>query len=78
MFTPEARSILEELERRKEAKDDPCESCDGTGASNSSVNVPLACPHCLGQGVLLSEEEHRVLTEVAYTLPDILDAEIIE
>lgn len=34
------------------------------------------CGHCLGQGVLLSADEYRVLTGLSR--PDILDAEIIE
>ena len=40
----------------------------------------LFCVHCLGQGVLLSEQEYLFLTEIAIGLShdDILDAEIIQ
>jgi DnaJ-class molecular chaperone len=71
------REILEKIERRKEAKDDPCDSCDGTGSSsNDSRSQPLACGHCLGQGILLTAIEYQALMNVAGVT--ILDAEIIE
>ncbi|MEQ1762005.1 MAG: hypothetical protein ABL984_02560 [Pyrinomonadaceae bacterium] len=80
-YTPESRAILEELERRKATKDDPCDSCDGTGtSSNSTDGQPLACAHCLGQGVLLTAQEYLALTGIAFIAPndDILDADILK
>lgn len=64
----------------KQAKDDPCDSCDGTGTSSNSTDAqPLACAHCLGQGILLSAQEYYVLTGIAFpTEDDILDADILE
>ena len=75
-YSPETRSVLEELERRKEAKEDPCDSCDGSGAAGSDYR-PLVCVHCFGQGVLLSQPEYRILMEIAITPDDILNAEIL-
>lgn len=43
------REFLEALERRKEAKECPCDSCYGTGRDEE-----YACSDCLGQGVLRS------------------------
>lgn len=60
----ENRKILEELERRKNAKENPCDECGGSGYSSLSTdNQTLACGRCLGQGVLLTDEEHRFLKE---------------
>lgn len=46
-YSHENRKILEELESRKKIKDDPCDSCEGTGGYEN-----LVCSDCLGQGVL--------------------------
>jgi DnaJ-class molecular chaperone len=73
------RLILENLERRKELKDNPCDSCDGQGGEGGRV-----CADCLGQGVLLSRAEYEVILEVAgFDIDDldgdqILDAEMIQ
>jgi DnaJ-class molecular chaperone len=69
------RKVLEELERRKAAKEDPCDSCDGAGGYDARV-----CTDCLGQGVLLSRSEYEAILKVAgVSLDDdsILDAEEI-
>ena len=64
----EQSKILEGLESRKEAKDNPCHSCDGTGrSSDSTAKQILACGHCLGQGILLREDEYRLLKEMSLT-----------
>src|SRR6188474_2211839 len=43
-FPPEEYKIIEELERRKEAKEGPCDHCDGTGGSSFSKEKEfLAC-----------------------------------
>ena len=39
------RELLEELQRRKDAKEDICESCDATGMYQGRL-----CLDCLGQG----------------------------
>jgi len=54
------REILEEIERRKYAKENPCDSCNGTGGDGS-----CACGDCLGQGILLSRVEYATILEVA-------------
>jgi len=53
------RDLLTELQRRKDAKENPCDSCDGTGGYNAQV-----CMDCLGQGVLLSKTEYYELLTV--------------
>jgi DnaJ-class molecular chaperone len=69
-YSPETRKILEELERRKAVKEDPCDSCDGTGKYEDRV-----CPDCLGQGVLLTREEYNTILLVSGIDDDsILDA----
>lgn len=69
------REFLEELERRKAAKDDPCDSCYGTGGVDGEV-----CLHCLGQGVLLTGIEYIELLKISGHLAgdDILDAEFLD
>lgn len=64
----ENREILEELERRKNAKENPCDVCGGSGKSSlSTEKQTLVCGRCLGQGVILTDEEHRMLKEMALT-----------
>lgn len=58
------RHPVEDLERRKATKDDPCESCvrglvDG-----------LLCSDCLGQGVVLTRDEYEWLRTVAARADD--------
>jgi Tryptophan RNA-binding attenuator protein inhibitory protein len=67
-YSPQNRKILEELERRKELKENPCDSCDGTGRSSSTTEGQiLVCGHCLGQRILLTEDEYRLVKEMALT-----------
>jgi DnaJ-class molecular chaperone len=54
------REVLEELQRRKDAKENPCDSCDGKGGADGKV-----CADCLGQGVLLTREEYAVVLKIA-------------
>jgi len=54
------REFLEELDRRKRAKEDPCHDCDATGGVDRKV-----CVSCLGQGVLLSRKEYDTLLAIA-------------
>lgn len=71
---PTARYVLEEIERRKLAKEDPCDSCGGLGGDADTV-----CLDCLGQGVLLTREEYDTLLEIT-GLEDamVLDQQIFE
>lgn len=57
---PSTRQILLELDRRKNQKINPCDSCDGKGTSDGIV-----CAHCLGQGVLLTTEEYETILIVS-------------
>lgn len=67
------RDILEDLQRRKDAKEDPCDDCDGTGLSQG------VCLSCLGQGVLLTREEYDLLLTYANRADDeILEQQIFE
>ena len=71
------RKILEEIQRRKDANEDTCDSCSGTG----SIAPSMVCADCLGQGVLLTSDEYRALLEVAGIRLDddsILDEDLIE
>jgi hypothetical protein len=68
------RQILEDLERRKAQKDNPCDSCDGTGLGESLSTI---CSHCLGQGILLTSEEYHRLLEIAGFKPGDLDDDSI-
>lgn len=54
------RKFLEELQRRKDAKENPCHDCDAIGGVD-----PKVCTSCLGQGVLLSREEYDTLLAIA-------------
>ncbi len=73
-MTEQERTTFEELELRKQRRDpeEACDSCDGTGGGNQ------VCPDCLGQGVLLLQEEYDLILKVAWIDDDsVLDAEII-
>ena len=73
-MTEEQRAILEELERRKAAEEDPCDGCGGTGRRGEGF-----CRDCLGQGVLLTAAEYDWLLQVAHRADDeILGADVIE
>jgi hypothetical protein len=62
------RKLLTDLQRRKDAKENPCDSCDGTGAYNAQV-----CMDCLGQGILLSNAEYTQLLKVCgFNLDDMV------
>lgn len=69
------RELLEEIERRRAAKDDPCDSCNGTGGPFDGV-----CTDCLGQGILLTREEYLELLRITGHIPDdsVLDAEYLD
>ena len=68
------RELLEELQRRKDAKEDPCLDCNGTGGFEGQV-----CLSCFGQGVLLTAEEYDWLLAVANRADDaILDQQLFE
>ena len=54
------RELLEELQRRKDAKEDLCESCNSTGMYDGRV-----CHDCLGQGILLTGSEYKTLLAIA-------------
>lgn len=71
-FSPKERRIFEELERRKVTKEDPCDSCDGTGGNDSRV-----CPDCLGQGILLTRDQYQTILQVSGT-PDPFDDSILD
>ena len=66
------RPILENLERRKDEKIDPCESCNATGRA-----VEKVCSDCLGQGVLLTRLEYEYLLEIAGFEPGEMDDDSI-
>ena len=68
------KEILEGLQHRNDVKEDPCDSCGGTGKCESDV-----CLDCLGQGVLLTRAEYILL--LRFTEPDeddILDADCLD
>jgi hypothetical protein len=70
---PRIRKLLSEIERRKEAREDPCDSCDATG-----MDAGFACSHCLGQKVLLTAEEFdAVLTLSGFNREGIEDDYIL-
>lgn len=58
------RVILENLQRRKDGKINPCDNCEATGRVGEKV-----CAACLGQGVLLSRLEYDYLLEIAGFAP---------
>lgn len=62
--------ILREIDRRRDAKEDLCDSCNAIGLYEGNV-----CVHCLGLKVLLFREEFEALVAIA---DSILDAQIIE
>jgi DnaJ-class molecular chaperone len=67
--------ILAEIERRRDAGDDPCDSCHATGMYDGKV-----CTDCLGQKVLLTAAEYDAILLMAGHHGDddsILDAEIL-
>jgi len=64
-----SRRMIEELQRRKDAQECPCETCHATGWYDGGV-----CVDCLGQGVLLTREEYDWLV---YLADDILNEEIL-
>lgn len=55
-----AREVLIEIERRKEANETPCGMCSGFGVIRGHV-----CHFCLGQRIELSENEYKTLIAVA-------------
>lgn len=62
------------IEKRRQAGDDLCDSCNATGKYQGQV-----CMDCLGQKVLLTGDEYNALLLIAgHDVDDsILDAEII-
>jgi hypothetical protein len=67
--------ILAEIERRRDAGDDPCDSCHATGMYGGKV-----CMDCLGQKVLLTAAEYDAILLMAghhVEEDSILDAEIL-
>lgn len=62
------RDLLEEIQRRKDAKEDPCDSCSGTGRYGDKV-----CVDCLGQGILLTESEYQGILSIAGFVPSDFD-----
>jgi hypothetical protein len=73
-MTDADRKILQAIDKRKADKDDLCVSCEGSG-----VYEAAPCLDCLGQGVLLFQEEYNALLLIAGQLnDDILDSEIVE
>lgn len=66
------RVILENLQRRKDEKIGPCDSCEGRGLITSKV-----CDQCLGQGVLLSHLEYHYLLQIAGYDPSEMDDDSI-
>ena len=54
------REILTEIERREEAKEKPCEMCNGYGVIRGHV-----CHFCLGRRIELTENEYKTLVAVA-------------
>ena len=71
------QDILEELQRRKDAKNDPCDSCNGTGGPAGRV-----CADCLGQGILLTRSEYITILRLAGHIPaaddSILDQQVFD
>lgn len=62
--------ILPEIERRRDAQIDLCDSCEATGIYDGNL-----CPDCLGQKILLSSIEYDLLLSLS---DNILDAEVLE
>ena len=56
---------IQDLERRKAIKEDPCESCDSSGLIDR-----VLCSDCLGQGVVLTSEEYEWLRTFAARADD--------
>jgi hypothetical protein len=76
-FSDEERLVFAELERRKAAMEDPCDSCRGSGLMEVG-DVRTVCDHCLGQKVLLKREEWDLLYEIHNgTKPDRIDADAL-
>jgi DnaJ-class molecular chaperone len=73
-MTDEEKIILQEIDERKFRRDDPCDSCDGTGL----LEHQKPCVHCLGQGVLLTGKEYALILKLAASDDEILSAEVIE
>lgn len=72
--TEEMREMLEELQRRKDAEEGVCESCDGRGLWEAKV-----CMDCLGQGILLHRREYDWLLSIANAKDDgVLSDEFID
>lgn len=74
-MTSAERHILAELEARKAANkgEDQCDSCGGTGGPKQRV-----CTDCLGQGLLLYQQEWDLLMTLAISEDSILAAKVIE
>lgn len=70
-MTSDERRLFQAVEQRKTNKENPCESCDGTGRLNNGH--ALACWDCLGQGILLSGEERKAIMSIAGFEPEDLD-----
>lgn len=51
------KDLLSEIEKRRDAGDDPCDSCNATGLWEDGA----VCTHCLGQKVLLTGEEYNAI-----------------
>lgn len=64
-FSLYMRDLLEELQRRKDAKEDPCESCHGT-----DLYLGRVCTDCLGQGIRLTRKEYDTILAVARAVDD--------
>lgn len=72
-MTDDERRIFEGRERRKAEKEDPCDSCEGTGRDDNAI-----CGHRLGQKVLLTAAEYEFLMTVANRADDrILDQKVL-
>ena len=78
-FSEEERFMLSEIERRRERREDPCESCDGSGRDSAAGIIGnRICSDCLGQGILLTGMEYEfMLFVVNSTSDDVLDAEYL-
>ena len=62
------RPLLENLQRRKDEKESPCDDCNATAR-----NGDLVCSTCLGQTVLLTRLERDYLLEIAGCVPSEMD-----
>ena len=59
MFKP-ISDVLDEINRRREAGENPCPQCRGTGKTGGDF-----CMACLGQKIILTQDELDALWEFA-------------